>query len=299
MAEILPTIKIKVFIMCDKSRSALFSKQAATIFFSQLGFAAGLLVMAGMLTSASVRAELRPPSPGIEALDIERKADEMQAGYVGETRKMTLTLINADGQESQRKLDFWGFEEPDRHDKTIVKFTYPPDIKGTALLTYEKGVEDDDQWLYLPSLKRAKRIASSNKSGSFVGSEFAYEDLVVRQFEKYNFKYIGDDTVNGKDCYVMERTPKNQTSGYSKVLRWRYKDNLQEAKSEYYDRKGELLKERFMDGHHQIEGFWRSTKITVKNVQTGKGSVLSFDDIKLKVPQDESQFSVRALESVQ
>lgn len=285
--------------MCDKSRCALFSKRAATSFFSQLGFSAGLLVMAGMLASATVHAEPRPPTPGIEAMDIERKADEMQAGYVGETRKMTLTLINADGQESQRKLDYWGFEEPDRHDKTIVKFTYPPDIKGTALLTYEKGEEDDDQWLYLPSLKRAKRIASSNKSGSFVGSEFAYEDLVVRQFEKYNFRYIGDDTVNDKDCYIMERTPKNQTSGYSKVLRWRYKDNLQEAKSEYYDRKGELLKERFMDGHHQVDGFWRSTKITVKNVQTGKGSVLAFDDIKLKVPQDKSQFTVRALESVQ
>jgi len=295
--------------MHDESRCALLSKQAATPFFSKtesvrrwqlsIGSAVVLLVLASILFPLSAHAEMRPPSPGIEAIDIERKADEMQAGYIGESRKMTLTLINADGQESQRKLDFWGFEEPDRHDKTIVKFTFPPDIKGTALLTYENGAEDDDQWLYLPSLKRAKRIASSNKSGSFVGSEFAYEDLVVRQFEKYNFKYMGDDTVDGKDCFVIERTPKNQTSGYSKILRWRYKDNYQEAKSEYYDRKGELLKVRSLEGHHLVDGFWRSTKITVKNMQTRKASTLAFDDIKLKLKQDESLFSVRALESVQ
>jgi hypothetical protein len=281
--------------MYDESHCALLSRQAVTKF----GFAGGLLVLASLLFALPVHADMRPPSPGIEAIDIERKADEMQAGYIGESRKMTLTLINADGQESQRKLDFWGFEEPDRHDKTLVKFTFPPDIKGTTLLTYEKGAEDDDQWLYLPSLKRAKRIASSNKSGSFVGSEFAYEDLVVRQFEKYNFKYIGDDTVDGKDCFVIERTPKNQTSGYSKILRWRYKDNHQEAKSQYYDRKGELLKERFLEGHHLVDGFWRTSKITVKNVQTKKASTLAFDDIKLKLTQDESLFSVRALESVQ
>jgi len=258
-----------------------------------------LAILASLLLPLYAHAELRPPAPGVEGIDIERKADEMQAGYIGESRSMTLTLINADGQESQRKLDFWGHEEPDRHDKTIVKFTYPPDIKDTALLTHENGAEDDDQWLYLPSLKRAKRIASSNKSGSFVGSEFAYEDLVVRQFEKYSFKYLGDDTVDGKDCFVIERTPKNPTSGYSKIIRWRYKDNYQEAKSEYYDRKGELLKKRFLEGHHQVEGFWRSTKITVTNVQTNKASTLAFDDIKLKVPQDENMFSVRALESVQ
>ncbi len=259
-----------------------------------------LLILSGTLFlqySMLANADMRPPTPGIEALDIERKADEIQAGYIGEFRKMTLTLINAEGQESQRKLDFWGHEEPDRHDKTLVRFSFPPDIKDTALLTYEKGAEDDDQWLYLPALKRAKRIASSNKSGSFMGSEFAYEDLVVRQFEKYNFKYLGDDTVDGKDCYVMERTPKNSNSGYSKIIRWRYKDNLQEAKSQYFDRKGELIKERFLEGHHQVEGIWRSKKITVRNVQTKKASTLSFDEIKLKIPTDASMFTVRGLES--
>jgi hypothetical protein len=151
-----------------------------------------LLSLSGILLlqySMLVNADIRPPTPGVEALDIERKADEIQAGYVGEFRKMTLTLINAEGEESKRKLDFWGHEEPDRHDKTLVRFSFPPDIKDTALLTYEKGAEDDDQWLYLPALKRAKRIASSNKSGSFMGSEFAYEDLVIRQFEKYNWRF--------------------------------------------------------------------------------------------------------------
>lgn len=258
-----------------------------------------IFALTGIFSSFSSYAELQPPTAGLTAIDIERKADEMQAGYIGEARNTTLTLINTDGQESQRKLDFLGHEETDRHDKTIINFTYPPDIKDTALLTHENGSDDDDQWLYIPSLKRAKRIASSNKSGSFVGSEFAYEDLVIRQIEKYTFNYLGDDTVDGKPCYVIEKTPKNTTSGYSKIISWRYKDNYQEAKTEYFDRKGELLKKRSIEGYHQVEGFWRATKISMQNVQTNKASTLAFSDIQLKLPQEGSRFTVRALESVQ
>jgi outer membrane lipoprotein-sorting protein len=254
-----------------------------------------IVFSAPLLASAS----LLPETPYLNGEAIEIKQDQMQTGYIGETRTMTLTLGNAQGEESIRKVNFEGFEGDRRHDKTVLRFVYPADIKGTALLTHEQGSEDDDQWLYLPAIKRVKRIASSNQSGSFMGSEFAYEDLVVRQIDKYTYRYLGDEEIDGKDCYVIERKPKNKNSGYSKVIRWRMKSNLQELKTEYYDRKGELLKQRKMEGHRLIDGFWRVKKITVKNVQTNKYSTLTFDDVKIKLDLPEHKFSVREFNSVE
>ena len=231
--------------------------------------------------------------------ELEIRQDRMQSGYGTETREMTMTLINAQGEQAQRKLRFEGFEGAERRDRTIVRFNYPADVKGTALLTHEQGVGDDDQWLFLPAVQRVKRIASSNQSGSFVGSEFAYEDLVVRQIDKYAYRYLGDEVLDGRNCYVIEFIPKNKKSGYSKLVRWRLKDNLQELRTDFYDRKGELLKQRYIEGHHQVNNFWRVGKVTVKNAQTNKSSVLSFDQISIKVALPESRFNVQEFMAAQ
>lgn len=244
-------------------------------------------------------AELLPPDTTISGEAIEIKQDRMQAGYIGETRAMTLTLGNAQGEESIRKVIFEGFEGAGRKDKTVLRFTYPADLKGTSLLTHEKGDQDDDQWLYLPSIKRVKRIASSNQSGSFMGSEFAYEDLVARQIDKFASRYLGDEEIEGKNCYVIESTPKNKNSGYSKVVRWRMKTNLQELKADFYDRKGDLLKQRTMEGYQQFDGFWRVKKISVKNVQTNKYSTLTFEDVKVKLNLPEYKFSAQEFNAVE
>jgi outer membrane lipoprotein-sorting protein len=257
------------------------------------------VVTAMILIPSMSRAELRPPQAGLTGQDIELKQDKMQSGYVGEIRDLTLTLVSPQGEESKRKLRFEGSEGTSRHDMTVLRFSYPADMKGASLLTHEQGDGDDDQWLYLPAVKRIKRIATSNQSGSFMGSEFAYEDLVVRQLDKYNFRYIGDEVIDGKDCYVIERTPKNKNSGYSRVVRWRMKDNLQELRSDYYDRKGEVLKRRDMQGHRLIDGFWRVRNIVVTNVQTNRKSYLSFDDVKLKVNLPAEHFSVTEFNAAQ
>ena len=256
-----------------------------------------LIALLFSFAMGNTHAELRPADPSLNGYGIEAKQDEMQSHYVGEVRQMTLTLINAQGKESVRKLVFEGFEGVARRDKTKVTFTYPADMKGAALLTHENGEGDDDQWLYLPAVKRTKRIASSNQRGSFMGSELSYEDLVVRQLDKYNFRYLGDETIEGKDCFVIERIPKNKKSGYSRVVRWRMKDNLQELRTDYYDRKGDLLKTRMMYGHHLIDGYWRVQKIEVTNAQTNKKSTLTFDDVKLKVKIPEDHFSTQSLDS--
>ncbi len=258
----------------------------------------GVLALAA-ITGVPAHAELRPPAAGVTGFTLEEKQDKMQSGYIGETREMTLTLVSPHGEESVRKLRFEGFEGSNRRDKTLVRFSYPADMKGATLLTHEHGDSDDDQWLYLPAVKRIKRIATTNQSGSFMGSEFSYEDMVVRQLDKYEFRYIGDETIDGKDCNVIERVPKNKNSGYSRVVRWRMKDNLQELRSDYYDRKGELLKRRDMQGHHLVDGFWRVKRIVVTNMQTNRKSYLSFDDVKLKVNLAAERFSVQEFNAAQ
>jgi hypothetical protein len=238
------------------------------------------------------------PSPEqAKAREIEVQADALQKDYKAERRLMTLTLINAQEQQSVRKLVYESLETRNREDKTLISFVHPPDLKGVVLLTHEHTFGDDDQWLYLPTLQRVKRIASSNKSGAFMGSEFAYEDLVVRQLEKFDYRYLREDVFEGKRCHVIERIPRDKNSGYSKIVRWRLQDNLQEIKSEFYDRKGDLLKVRVMEGHHLLDGIWRVKKITVTNVQTNKKSVLTFDEIAIKIDLPASKFQVQSLES--
>jgi len=127
-------------------------------------------------------------------------------------------------------------------DKSMSIFDRPRDVKGTAMLTYSHALEPDNQWLYLPALKRVKRISSSNKSGPFMGSEVAYEDLSSQEVEKYSYKYLGDEVFDGHDCFIVERIPAYKYSGYKLQEVWYDKAEYRPLKIVYYDRKGALLK---------------------------------------------------------
>lgn len=109
--------------------------------------------------------------------------------------------------------------------KSLIQFRSPRDLKGTALLVYGHKAKNDDQWIYMPSLKRVKKIASTNKAGSFVGSEFSFEDLAPPELEKYTYHYMGEESVvllgaGSVNCFKMERFPVDQDSGYSKQVVW-------------------------------------------------------------------------------
>lgn len=248
-----------------------------------------------LVTMQAATAEMSVQELQKKGYALEQKAENTLLGYGGETRSLTLTLINAHGQESVRKLEYEAMEGDDGNDKTLLRFLYPSDTKGTTLLTHEKKDADDDQWLYLPALRRVKRIATSNQSGSFMGSEFAYEDIVVRQLDRFTYKYLGEEEIEGTPLYVVEGVPKSEDSGYSKIIRWRYKDNLQEYKTEFYDKKGQLYKKRVMSNYKKVDGFWRAEKITVTNVQTNKASVIEYRDNKVRLSLPEKNFRVNAL----
>ena len=194
--------------------------------------------MIAVLSVSSVFAQ----SPEEKGLELARKSDQAGNGFVGEKSEMELVLVNAHGDKVTRKLLSRVRETEKDGDKSIVTFEWPADVKGTRMLTWTHKTSDDDQWLYLPSIKRVKRIISSNKSGSFMGSEFAYEDLGSAEVEKYKFKFLKDDLLEGRKQWAIERVPVDERSGYSRQVMWMDHEFLQPARIEYYDRKGELLK---------------------------------------------------------
>lgn len=223
--------------------------------------------------------------------------DNMDLGYQDASVGMSMILINAAGEESQRQMVYRSFEVKEDGDKTLITFQQPRDIKGTGLLTFEHFEGEDDQWLYLPALKRVKRIASKNKSGSFVGSEFAYEDIGSNEPEKYGYKYLREDVYQGLPVWVTERTPKDPHSGYTRIITWVDQSNYQTVKEEFFDRKRTPLKIRYNNANTLYLGkFWRPTEIVMENLQTRKKSILKFEDWKFREGLEESFFTKRSLE---
>jgi len=168
-------------------------------------------------------------------------------------------------------------------DKSLTIFDNPKDIKGTAFLSHTHPLKPDDQWLYLPALKRIKRISSANKSGPFVGSEFAYEDLSSQEVEKYTYKWLRDEVIDGHDVFVIERFPQYKNSGYTRQISWMDKEMYQPRKVEFYDRKNTLLKTLVSSDYAQyLDQYWRPGKMEMLNHQTGKRTDLIWENYQYK-----------------
>ncbi len=231
-----------------------------------------------------------------KGLAIAREADRRDAGWRDSTATLVMVLRNRQGQESSREMRSKSLEVADDGDKSLIVFDEPRDVRGTALLTFSRKVGDDDQWLYLPALKRVKRIASSNKSGPFMGSEFAYEDISSQEVEKYTYNYLRDETLNGQDCFVIERDPVDEASGYSRQVVWLDKAEYRVHKVEYYDRKQSHLKTLiFHDYQQYLNKHWRASRLEMMNHQTMKSTTLSFRDYQFASGLDEREFNQSGL----
>ena len=227
--------------------------------------------------------------------EIADKADKVTDGFGSSIAKTQMTLINASGQKSVRDL-LMKTLEGDNGDKTISTFLSPADVKGTKVLGWEHVDRDDDQWLYLPALKRVKRIASRNKSGSFMGSEFSYEDIGNQNPNKYSFEGEPETVMlDGVECYKGARIPNDKNSGYTKQITWVDTKDFLIRKIDYYDRKKELLKTAIFSDYKKIDGIWRVGKIDMKNHQNDKETVLIWKEDKIKSGLKDKDFTKREL----
>ena len=228
---------------------------------------------------------LQAQSPAEKGLSISKKAEASDNGWGNYSSTSVMTLKNRNGQTTSRKTHGYFLEVEGDGDKSLTVFDTPKDVKGTASMTYTHKSGDDDQWLYLPSIKRVKRISSSNKSGPFMGSEFAFEDLSSQEVEKYKHKYIGLVKLSGTVCYKIERVPVAKTSGYTKVIAYLNKANYRPEKVVFYDRKNTKLKTLiYKDYKKYLDKFWRANQMRMVNHQNGKETLLNFSDITFNDP---------------
>ena len=232
------------------------------------------------------------PTPEEIGLKIAEDSRVREAGFGNFTAQQTMVLRNKHGQESRRQLRVKILEVSDDGDKSLFVFDEPRDVRGTALLVHAHRESADDQWLYLPALKRVKRISSANRSGSFMGSEFAYEDLTAAAVEKFTYRYLRDEACGELTCTVSERMPVDKKSGYSRQVVWRDKDELRVWKVEYYDRKDAHLKTLTLGNYQQyLERYWRAGEMTMENHLTEKSTVLTWSDFQFQTDLDERDFT--------
>jgi hypothetical protein len=223
----------------------------------------------------------------------------VETATAGEAEHATMEMILSDdgGREVERKAELYVRETGDGRTQSLIRFLEPTDLRGTAFLTHERP-GPDDQWLYLPGLERVKRIASSRRTGSFAGTQFTYEDLSGRAVDDYAHRYAGADTLDGEPADVVESVPREEDSGYSRLVSWVSREKPVFLRVDYYDRRERLLKRSTAEGFTRVEGGgWRADTLTMKNEQNGKATVMRILAREVGLEPDPVLFSVEGLKS--
>ncbi len=235
-------------------------------------------------------------TPEEKGLRLAREASARNDGFRDFTAGMTMVLRDRQGRESVRQMRFNVLEVPGDGDKSLFVFDQPRHVRGTALLTHAHINTPDDQWLYLPALKRVKRISAARRSGSFMGSEFSYEDMSSPEVEEYAYKYLRDEPCGELTCTVIEQVPLDKRSGYSRKVVWQDTGELRTWRMDLYDRRGSHLKTLTLANYRQyLDRYWRAEEQKMVNHLTGASTVLKWTDFRFRTGLDDSQFTRSAL----
>ncbi|HYE88388.1 MAG TPA: outer membrane lipoprotein-sorting protein [Vicinamibacterales bacterium] len=273
------------FIFGEQWRVALRARTAAST-------AAALLVLAATASAQSV------PARDIMSRNftVQRVPDS--------TSDAEIVLTNRVGQERRRKIvSTTKLKTNGIDNRRMTRFLSPPDVRDTAVLTVENSEGDDDIWIYLPALKKVRRLVASNKKDSFAGTDFTYGDVIGYRIDDWEHTVTGEETIDGAANYVVDSTPKTpavrDATGYSKRRSWIRKDNFVQTKGEFWDRAGQLLKAvrftdiRLVDSARQR---WQPMKLEAINAQTGHRTVITLENFKANQGVKDEFFSARYLE---
>jgi hypothetical protein len=209
---------------------------------------------------------------------------------------LAMRIFNLSGQVKERRLANYVLTPPDKLSRTLMRFLAPRDVENTALLTWERQDGDDDQWLYLPATRKAKRIASSGKKNRFMGSDFAYEDLRPENLALHTYRLVGREPVDGQPCFVIDAVPANERhaadSGYSRRRLWVREDIYLTVKQEYVDKRGRLEKIAFGRRFVNVKASaWRADELEMQDVQAGTRTVLVAERRAVDQGLDDSFFT--------
>ncbi|MDD2387089.1 MAG: outer membrane lipoprotein-sorting protein [Bacteroidales bacterium] len=185
--------------------------------------------------------------------------------------------------------------------KTMMKFLSPADVRGTAMLIFDYEDKDDDMWVYLPSMKKTRRIVSSQKASSFMGSEFSNSDMSSPNMDDFTYKLLGTETVDGKVCHKIESTCKTteiaSVEKFVKKITYIDKNNFLPYKTDFYDKDNKLIKTSSMsDYRKQTDGKHMAFNMTAVNHKNGRKSEIIIDEYKRGTDAAENYFSTSNLE---
>ena len=227
--------------------------------------------------------------------EIVKRAYNLPSGD-DQTSQLTMTLINKSGQTRVRKIQQYTKDFGDV-EKSIMFFLSPADVKNTSFMnwSYDDENKADDQWIYLPALKKVKRISSDSKSDYFMGSDFTYDDLGDRKLDADVHTLLREETVDGIECYVVESVSKDEDYMYSKTITWIRKSNFVGLKKEFYDEDGELLKVLHIKEVKRISGYWIITHSEMENVQKNHKTIMQLSNIKINTGVPASKFTERMM----
>lgn len=230
---------------------------------------------------------------------------------VAETRKLEkseavlkMSIINEKGQSRDRTLTMASkLFDGGKTEKRIYRFQAPADVKGTGILVFDYDTQADDVWVFLPALRKTRRIVSSQRSNSFMGSEFSYGDLNIPSLDEYNYNVLKEESYGGEGCYVIEVTPKSddiaKSEGYKKKIYWVSKEKSAVRKGEFYDMNGKLLKELKADNVQLLDPGkkrYRAMKMEMVNKQNGRRSVFTSEKVSVTGDTKDDLFTTRYLE---
>ena len=213
-----------------------------------------------------------------------------------QTADLVMTLINKRGDERVREIKQY-LKDFGEVEKKIMFFIAPADVRNTSFMnwSYDEEGKDDDQWIYLPALKKVKRISSDSKSDYFMGSDFTYDDLGDRQPSEDTHKLLREEKFKGEDCYVVESIPKEEDYMYSKTITWVIKDKWIGLKKEFYDEDGELLKTLSIKKYDEIKGYWLILQSEMHNVQKDHKTIMSLKNVELDTGIPDNKFTERMM----
>ncbi len=245
----------------------------------------GSVLFAAPAHAASLKELVASGTPEEKGKAIAVELGARNAGYKDLGGQVDMVLTDASGGEARRSFSLKVLERASatEGDKSLIVFDAPADVKGTAVLSHASPEGEDEQWLFLPSARRTKRISASNRTGAFAGSEFSFEDLTGNDARKYAWKYVGEEKCGDADCVTVEATPKDASSAYSKRVLHIDSKELRISSIDFFDRRGEKFKTLTYDEYKKLnDRFWRSQRWAMKNLQTGKGTTIRFVSMKLE-----------------
>ncbi len=209
-----------------------------------------------------------------------------------------MDLIEEDGSVKNRIVEGWGTETEDELSNMVLVFHRPASVQGTRFLVKEREDRDDDQWIYLPALKRVRRIASSEEDSSFMGTDFTYGDLKSREVAEDSHTLLREESFGGRECYVVQSIPKDLADAqYSKRIQWVAKDIWVPMKAKFYDKNEKHLKTMVVQDLQEVQGYWTTMKTRMENVQSGHATEIAVDKIRYNEQMKDSLFSTRFLET--